>query len=69
MKNKMTPTVTISLDAAHALSHVLARREWSGKIAHGSVLWQAQRELWKGINNALKAFEGKQEKTNVRKKN
>lgn len=63
------PTVTISLDGAHALSQVLARQEWGGKIAHGSVLWQAQQELWKGINKALKAFEGKQEKTNVRKKN
>ena len=39
------PTVTISLDGAHALSQVLARQEWGGKIAHGSVLWQAQREL------------------------
>lgn len=64
-----TPTVTLSLDAAHALSQVLARWEWGGKIAHGSVLWQAQRELWKGINNALKGFEEKQGKTNVRKKN
>lgn len=67
MKNKMTPTVTISLDAAHALSHVLARREWSGKIPHGSVLWQAQQELWKGINKALKAFEPIRERTHVRK--
>ena len=63
------PTVTISLDGAHALSQVLARREWSGKIPYGSVLWQAQRELWKGINNALKGLEGKQEKANVSKKN
>lgn len=69
MKNKTTPTVTISLEGAHALSQVLARQEWGGKIVHGSVLWQAQQELWKEINNALKAFEGKQEKTNVRKKN
>lgn len=66
MKNK-TPTVTLSLDAAHALSHVLARREWSGKIVHGSILWQAQQELWKGINNALKAFEAKKGKTNAGK--
>ena len=69
MKNKTTPTVTISLDGAHALSQVLARQEWGGKIVHGSILWQAQRELWKGINNALKDFEEKQGKTNVRKKN
>lgn len=69
MKNKTTPTVTISLEGAHALSQVLARQEWGGKIVHGSILWQAQRELWKGINNALKGFEEKQGKTNVRKKN
>lgn len=69
MKNKTTPTVTISLEGAHALSQVLARQEWGGKVVHGSILWQAQRELWKGINNALKGFEGKQGKTNVSKKN
>jgi len=69
VKNKTTLTVTLTLDAAHALSQVLARQEWGGKVVHGSILWQAQRELWKGINNALKVFEGKQEKTNVRKKN
>ena len=66
MKNK-TPTVTLSLDAAHALSQVLARQEWGGKIVHGSILWQAQQELWKGINNALKTFEAKKEKTNAGK--
>ena len=64
-----TPTVTLTLDAAHALSQELARREWRGKIAHGSILWQAQRELWQGINNALKGLEGKQGKDNVSKKN
>lgn len=67
MKNKTTPTVTISLEGAHALSQVLARQEWGGKIVHGSVLWQAQQELWNGINKALKAFEPIRERTHVRK--
>ena len=60
MKNKTTPTVTLTLEAAHALSQVLARQEWGGKIVHGSILWQ-------GINKALKAFEPIRERTHVRK--